>query len=178
MMFNLFDDRIMYVPLIVAERIRELDIGSGEAFEICKAEVREGNRKWIEWKVRKLEEPQQPATSGNDSAAAATAQSKAQDHRNGSTNGSDNGPSGRTNGHAQTEYQAASEGTLLPAPITGRGVTVMEVAMSAAAEVAQRVEQRAALRNYSLRFTSEDIRAIGLTIFIQASREGGVRWEG
>ncbi len=178
MMFNLFDDRIMFVPLIVAERIRELDIGSGEAFEICKAEVREGNRKWIEWKVRKLEEPQQPPTSGNGTAAAATAQSKAPDHRNGSTNGCDNEPSGRANGHAQTQYQAASDGTLLPAPITGRGVTVMEVAMNAAAEVAQRVEQRAALRNYSLRFSSEDIRAIGLTIFIQASREGGVRWEG
>ena len=81
------------------------------------------------------------------------------------------------NGHAQTQYQAAADGTILPAPITGRGVTVMEVAMNAAAEVAQRVESRAALRNYSLHFTSEDIRAIGLTMFIQASRDGGVRWE-
>ncbi len=77
----------------------------------------------------------------------------------------------------QTEFKAEPDGTILPVPITGRGVTVMEVAMNAAAEVAQRVESRAALRNYSLRFTSEDIRAIGLTMFIQASREGGVRWE-
>ncbi len=66
---------------------------------------------------------------------------------------------------------------ILPAPITGKGVTVMEVAINAAAEVAQRVEQRAALRNHSLRFTSEDIRAIGLTMFIQAGREGGLKWE-
>ena len=40
-----------------------------------------------------------------------------------------------------------------------------------AAEVAQRVESRARMRNYSLQFTSEDIQAIGLTMFIQAMRE-------
>ncbi len=175
MLYNLFDDRIMYVPLIVAERIRELDIGPGEAFEICKAEARDGNRKWIEWRVRKYDEPQQPPTSPNGSAAAATAPSNAQEQRNGSTNGSANGHS--HNSQAQTDFRAAADGTILPVPITGKGVTVMEVALNAAAEVAQRVENRAALRNYSLHFTSEDIRAIGLTMFIQAGREGSVRWE-
>jgi hypothetical protein len=53
----------------------------------------------------------------------------------------------------------------------------MEVAMNAAAEIAERVQKRAALRNSDLQFTSEDVRAIGLTMFIQASREGGPRWE-
>ncbi len=180
MMYNLFDDRIMFVPLIVADRIRELDIGPGEAFEVCKAEAREGNRKWIEWRVRKYDQPQQPPTSPNGSAAAAPAPSNAQEQRNASTNGSTNGHghSGPgQNGHSQGQYEAGPDGTILPVPITGRGVTVMEVAMNAAAEVAQRVESRAAIRNYSLHFTSEDIRAIGLTMFIQASRDGGVRWE-
>ncbi len=175
MMFNLFDDRIMFVPLIVAQRIRELDIGEGEAFEICKAEAREGNRKWIEWRVRKYDQPQQPPTSPNGSAAAATAPSNGQEQPNGSTNGKGHVPG--SNGHPQTQYQAGPDGTILPAPITGKGVTVMEVALAAASEVAQRVERRAALRNFSLHFTSEDIRAIGLTMFIQASRDGGVRWE-
>ncbi len=176
MMYNLFDDRIMFVPPIVAQRIRELDIGEGEAFEICKAEAREGNRKWIEWRVRKYDEPQQPPTSANGSAAAATAPSNAEEQKNGNTGGRGNGHSD-SNGHAQTQYEAGLDGTILPVPITGRGVTVMEVALNAAAEVAQRVENRAALRSYSLHFTSEDIRAIGLTMFIQASRDGGVRWE-
>ncbi len=177
-MYNLFDDRVMYVPPFVAERIRELDIGPGESFEICKAEAREGNRKWIEWRVRKYEEPQQPRTSPNASAAAATAPSNAQDHRNGSTNGSGNRRPNGSNGTPQTQFAAAADGTILPVPITGPAVTVMELAMNAAAEVAQRVESRAALRNHLLHFTSEDVRAIGLTMFIQASREGGVRWEG
>jgi hypothetical protein len=49
--------------------------------------------------------------------------------------------------------------------------------MSGAAEVAQHVESRARMRDYSLPFTSEDIRAIGLTMFIQAMRERGVTWD-
>ena len=56
-------------------------------------------------------------------------------------------------------------------------LTAMELAMSGAAEIAQRVESRARIRNYSLQFTSEDIRAIGLTMFIQAMRERGVTWD-
>ena len=53
----------------------------------------------------------------------------------------------------------------------------MELAMNGAAEIAQRVESRARMRNYSLQFTSEDILAIGLTMFIQAMRERGVTWD-
>jgi hypothetical protein len=73
--------------------------------------------------------------------------------------------------------QASSDGTLLPVAVTGAGITAMELAMSGAAEIAQRVESRARIRNYSLQFNSEDIRAIGLTMFIQAMRERGVTWD-
>jgi hypothetical protein len=75
------------------------------------------------------------------------------------------------------DLQASPDGTLLPVPVTGAGITAMELAMSGAAEIAQRVESRARMRNYSLQFTSEDIRAIGLTMFIQAMRERGVTWD-
>jgi hypothetical protein len=57
------------------------------------------------------------------------------------------------------------------------GITAMELALNGAAEIAQRVEGRAAARNYCLRFSNEDIRAIGVTMFIQAMREGGIRWQ-
>jgi len=170
MLYALTNDRVMYVPLIVADRIRELDIRHGEPFEICKTEVKSGNRRWIEWQVRRLDEPQQPSSSGNASVAAAPALSEAQNHRHGSTNG-------RSNGHGWTRLEPASDGALLPVPVSGAGVTAMEVSLHAAAEIAQRVESRAALRKSALQFTSEDIRAIGLTMFIQATREGGVRWE-
>jgi hypothetical protein len=62
-------------------------------------------------------------------------------------------------------------------PVAGAAVTIMETALNAAAEIARRVESRALLANHRFQFTSEDVRAIGLTMFIQAVRDGGVRWE-
>ena len=51
MMYSLADGRVMYVPLHVGERIRELRIGPGERFSLVKAEVKTGNRRGIEWQV-------------------------------------------------------------------------------------------------------------------------------
>jgi hypothetical protein len=148
----------------VAKQIQELGIRAREVFEICKAELREENKRWIEWRVRRIEEPRHPAPSGNVSEAAASAPSNdAQNHRNGTTH----------QAPRPLDLHASPDGTLLPVPVTGAGITAMELAMSGAAEVAQRVESRARMRSYSLQFTSEDIRAIGLTMFIQAMRERG-----
>ena len=168
-MYTLDDDRVMYVPPVVAKQINELGIKAREVFEICKAELREENKRWIEWRVKRLEQPRHPVQSPNSpDTAAEELNVNAQNHRNGSTG----------NAHKQSlEFQATSDGTLLPVPVTGAGITCMELAMNGAAEIAQRVESRARLRNYSLQFTSEDIRAIGLTMFIQAMRERGVTWD-
>ena len=168
-MFTLVDDRVMYVPPVVASRIRELGIRACETFEICKAELRDENKRWIEWRVKRLEQPRHPAPSGNAPDTAAAALGDAQNHPNGSTP--------HTSPRQTLEFQATADGTLLPVPVSGAGITCMELAMNGAAEIAQRVEARARMRNYSLQFTSEDIRAIGLTMFIQAMRERGVTWD-
>ena len=169
-MYMLEGDRVMYVPPVVARQIRDLGIRARETFEICKAELREENKRWIEWRVKRIEEPRHPAPSANaPEAAASDLNGKAQNHRNGSTD--------RTSAKQPLEFQATADGTLLPVPVAGAGITCMELAMNGAAEVAQRVESRARMRNYSLQFTSEDIRAIGLTMFIQAMRERGVTWD-
>jgi hypothetical protein len=151
----------------VAKQIHELGIRAREIFEICKAELREENKRWIEWRVRRIEEPRHPVESPNTPEAAASAPSNAQNHRNGTTH----------QAARPLDLHASSDGTLLPVAVTGAGITAMELAMSGAMEVAQRVESRARIRNYSLQFTSEDIRAIGLTMFIQAMRERGVTWD-
>ena len=166
-MYTLEDDRVMYVPPVVAKQIQDLGIRAREIFEICKAELREDNKRWIEWHVKKLAQPRHPASSGNVSDAAATGlNGQAQNHRNGTTERKQ-----------ALEFQASSDGTLLPVPVAGAGITCMELAMNGATEIAQRVESRARMRNFSLQFTSEDIRAIGLTMFIQAMRERGVTWD-
>jgi hypothetical protein len=167
-MYTLDDQRVMYVPPVVAKQIQDLGIRAREAFEICKAELREENKRWIEWRVRRIEEPRHPTGSLNTSEAAASGPNNdAENHRNGNTR----------QAAKPLDFQASSDGTLLPVPVTGAGITAMELAMSGAAEIAQRVESRARMRNYALQFNSEDIRAIGLTMFIQAMRERGVTWD-
>ena len=161
-MYALADGRVMYVPLYVEQRITDLAIAAGEPFEICKAEVREGNQRWIEWRVRRLE-PQQPVESLNLPAAAASGSgfTQNQPHRN--------TPTGYVNG---TTFHTPQ----LPAPVNGKGRSPMEIALSEAVSIARKVEAEAAAENYLIRFTNEDIRAIGVTIFIQMSRDGGSRW--
>src|SRR5579862_4168226 len=83
-MYTLEGDRVMYVPPVVAKQIQELGIRAREVFEICKAELRDDNKRWIEWRVRRIEEPRHPTSSANvPEAAAAGLDNEAQNHRNG-----------------------------------------------------------------------------------------------
>jgi hypothetical protein len=160
-MYTLVDDRVMYVPVCVGDRIGELQIRPGQPFEICKAEVRDGNRKWIEWFVRRLGDSPPPVFSSSTAVFG-----EPHNGRNGGAN-----PSFRA-----LRLESRSDGALLPVPVGGSRVLWMELSMNAAVEIAQRVEQRAALRDQAIHFTSEDVRAIALTMFIQTSREGGLGW--
>src|SRR5438876_9089707 len=54
-MYTLADDRLMYVPRFVASRISALEIQPGEPFTICKREIKDGQRKSIEWRVTRVE---------------------------------------------------------------------------------------------------------------------------
>jgi hypothetical protein len=165
-MYSLLDNRVMYVPPYVEQRIKELAIAAGEPLQLCKQAKTDGNRKWVEWSVRRA--PQQPRPSDNVTAAAGQVPSGAQNHANGNTNGEANG---------QSNDSAEKSLTVIPNAVTGAGIIAMELALNGAAEIAQRVEGRAASKSYSLRFSNEDIRAIALTIFIQAMRDGGARWQ-
>ena len=51
-MYSLTDGRVMYVPPIVRDKLVELGIGQHEPFAICKAERREGNRRFVDWVVQ------------------------------------------------------------------------------------------------------------------------------
>jgi hypothetical protein len=52
-MYTLADERVMYVPPVVRTKLVELGIQPREPFTICKAERKEGNRRFIEWQVNK-----------------------------------------------------------------------------------------------------------------------------
>jgi hypothetical protein len=62
--------------------------------------------------------------------------------------------------------------------MVGHGPQLLELSLCAAVDGAAKAETYAKERNYSLRFTSEDIRAIALTLYIQGAREAGTsRWQ-
>jgi hypothetical protein len=130
-MYSLADDRVMYVPPYVERRIQELAIGPGEPIEICKTEVKNGSRRWIEWKVKRVDASQQPASSAKAPAAAANGVSK-------SANGHENGTTA-PNGRDRTKVLTL-EPEQLPMRMMASGLPAMEHALNTAIEIAQRVE--------------------------------------
>jgi hypothetical protein len=64
MRFNLTDGRVMYVPPIVASKIEAAGIVAGECFELCKALVRTGQKRSVEWRLERAgpEQDREPAS--------------------------------------------------------------------------------------------------------------------
>jgi hypothetical protein len=62
-MFPLSDGRVMYVPPIVAAQIEEQGITTGEPFQLCKTSVRDGRRRSIEWRVKRIDPAQRSMRS-------------------------------------------------------------------------------------------------------------------
>jgi hypothetical protein len=51
--YSLSEDRIMYVPPYVEQRLQELAIGAGEPLLLCKQQVKNGDRNRTEWSVKR-----------------------------------------------------------------------------------------------------------------------------
>ena len=70
-MFSLADGRVMYVPPFVATKIQAEGVAAGERFQLCKTQVKKGNRRSIEWIVQRLDPFEELAcTTAPDSAEA------------------------------------------------------------------------------------------------------------
>jgi hypothetical protein len=162
-MYSLSDERVMYVPPIVRDKLVEIGIHQNEPFSICKAEQRNGNRRFIEWVVKRLE-PEQTGVrrtengdnhgSGAVSAAADTAGSCVTGlGNNGKSNGkgTDAGNGSRTAGAS------------------------LHAALVVSIDAAIAAEHYASAKGLSVRFGNEDLRAMALSLFIQHARDGGVR---
>jgi len=154
-LYTLTDGRVMYVPPIVKKKIDELGIGRGELVTITKAEKKNGTRRTIEWVIganekgdrkhqTRVQQPnrQAPAQRRGEAASA---------------------PANR-NGH-----RPGSPGEGKGFLVTGQGQFLLQ-ALAAAVDVALATERYAAACGTELQFTSEDLREIGLSIYM-----GGVR---
>jgi hypothetical protein len=72
MMFTLVDGRVMYVPPIVATKIEAEGIAAGERFELCKAQIKNGHGRSVEWAVRRLDPEEQLVDVTPDTPAPET----------------------------------------------------------------------------------------------------------
>jgi hypothetical protein len=71
-MYSLLDNRVMYVPPYVEQRLQELAIGAGELLLLCKQQVKEGNRNRIQWSVKRALQASANGTPVVDSAGPDT----------------------------------------------------------------------------------------------------------
>ena len=160
-MYSLEGGRVMYVPPVVQEQIRKLGIRKGEEFYITKSEVKNGTRRTIHWIV-----------DANDSSEPLAAEPELPVAQPASRPAPPAAPAGVVpNGAAPTVRSAgpANGHGIIPCNGSTNGHARQEVllqSMLEAVRVAMTVERHAADSGWSLRFSSEDVRAIGLSLFI------------
>jgi hypothetical protein len=92
--YTLMDERVMYIPPFVREKIGGPGVHQGEPFSICKSERRDGNRRIIEWLVGPVEVEDQKVAAdgavlkaGRASSSALKAKGKPNGHGDAARNG-------------------------------------------------------------------------------------------
>jgi hypothetical protein len=160
-MYSLSDERVMYVPPAVRDQLLQLGIRQREPFSICKAERREGNRRFIEWVVKRLPS-EQPSVQSYELTRDQRLPGAAP-----STTPATGGVGAQGNGKPNGAVAGAPNGSH-----TGQE---LRAALVASIDAALEAERYAAEQGLSVRFGSEDLRAMALSLFIQHARNGGVR---
>ena len=157
-MYTTQDDRVMFVPPIVRDRIEQLGVQRGEPIRITKAEVRHGIRRSIEYQVGRVEPPPQQIARPDPTPISPPQQRE----ENPAPNQSPGRPQPTT--AAQTDTKAA--------PANSKYGAVMLRCLVSALETVREAEAHAASASIPIRFTSQDIQGIASTFFIQAARDG------
>lgn len=159
-MFDLADGRLMFVTQSVRDQIRKLEIKPGERFQICKREADDEGEPCIEWTVSRSRASQassavqliQSAKNGGPAPARPVAA-----NHNGATSNAGSEAAPKKNGQARLSY-------------------IMQMALQGALDASRAVEAYAEdtgiidRNGDPFRFTNADIRAIGLTMFIEARK--------
>jgi hypothetical protein len=183
--YTLADERTMYVDPVVAERIRELDVQPGEVFQICKCQ----DKKTIFWWVRRdsgldsqlerdllasLERARNPKPTPlaaptpdpSPTAKVTSAPPPNAFHELNIPPPSNGVPHNhhRQNGSGQTPASPAPPlAKDAPPPLPSTQLAhALKTAISAAADA----EKFAKTLDYNIRFTTDDIRSMGITVLI------------
>jgi len=184
MMFSLVDGRVMYVPPIVATKIEAEGIAAGERFELCKAQIRNGHGRSVEWALRRLDPEEQLVDVAPDTPAPETqlehdlrvsvemANTKQANHE--FPEPSDPAPApvtpmnngnGNGNGNGAVPVAAQHE---QPQP---RPLTKLEHALKTAISAAHNAEKYGSELGYVVRFDADAIKSMAITVLINMSGE-------
>lgn len=182
--YTLTDDRTMYVDPFVADRIKELAIQPGELFQVCKRQAKKGNCKTIYWTVeqpgesdtqleRDLREslervkaavvaPVTEPTAPPDTlipppspfCELGSSPKNRSSNGHGARNGSGSSPTTTPSGPSTEDSPPRVPDTQL--------AHALKTAIAAAADA----EKFAKTLDYTIRFTTEDVRSMGITVLI------------
>jgi pyruvate/2-oxoglutarate dehydrogenase complex dihydrolipoamide acyltransferase (E2) component len=169
-------ERVMYVPPIVRTKIEQAGLTAGDWFRIGKFEVRNGQRKHLEWKVERLQ-PEEQAPKLGKPAPAPQKSAHVGAHPQPTTPppAAANGTPAPPPPAAQpappaAPAPAAPEPTSAPRPQTKLEDALKTVVAACHAATLYAKEIGFAIPN----FTSEDISKMAMTLTIEA-RNGGAR---
>lgn len=167
-MFTLVDGRVIYLPKPFAESIKNNGIGANTPFEICKREVANGKTQLQFRGVRTAG----PDSFGNKKTAPAVApanaaplsqpalQQPSQDKQH-------------SNGTAPARYSEVPALPPLPSnPVTPIGAKLLAAYMLSVDTLLE-TQVYATRKGLALAITTEDIRCLAATIFIEQNKQGG-----
>ena len=168
----------MYVPPIVANKIEAEGIGPGERFELCKVQVKTGQRRSIEWSVRRLN-PEEvkvevPAEAIEPPETQLESDLRASVDLVNSKNGKEPGASANLPA-ASAPCNGHTNGATAPAHPGNPPLTKLESALKTAIAAAHNAEKFGAEIGYVVRFDSDAIKSMAITVLINMS-EGSRRW--
>jgi hypothetical protein len=167
----------MYLEPKAARRIDELKITAGESFSICKRESTNGNKRKVEWEVKRLEPTPRlelvPPGGGDESGAATSTPPAAKiepghaaqsSHRNAAVASDRQRPEPAMDGCSATTLE-----TQLRASIPG--LAKLEYALKTAIAAAAGAEKFGHEIGYVVRFAPVDIRAFAIEVLMNGSKD-------
>ena len=185
MMFSLMDGRVMYVPPIVATKIEAEGIAAGERFELCKAQIKNGHRRSVEWALRRLDPEEQlvdvsvdglaPETQLEHDLSVSAEMANANKANHESPESSHPAPAPATpmtngNGNGAVPANSVPVATQNEQP-QPRSLTKLEHALKTAISAAHNAEKYGSELGYVVRFDADAIKSMAITVLINMSGE-------
>ena len=187
-MFSLVDGRVMYVPPIVATKIEAEGIAAGERFELCKAQIKNGHGRSVEWALRRLAPEEQFAEIAVDTPAPETqlehdlrgsiemANAKKPSSESPESPSSAPAPAIPTNGNNNGTGESTVAASTVPVTTQNgqtqpRSLTKLEHALKTAISAAHNAEKYGSELGYVVRFDADAIKSMAITVLINMSGE-------